>query len=161
MGISGPRCPLPLRRREFLLLQRLVAYPTFPAVGQSLAFRAAACVRRHGAVVGEVTLASRARLAGLATGVESRFEVFPRVGECRGWFVLCAGRASVWPGFRRTFVAQPAAFSVLAQLPELESSAACAARLELIPLQLEAGVADLGVPSEVSQRPLLCAPCAP
>ena len=94
-------------------------------------------------MVGEMTLASRARLAGLATGVESNFQVFPRVVECRSWFVLCAGRASVWPGFRRTFVAQHAAFSVLAQLPELESSAARAARLELIPLQLQAGLADV------------------
>ena len=94
-------------------------------------------------MVGEMTLASRARLAGLAAGVESRFEFFPRVGECRGWFVFCAGRASVWPGFRRTFVAQPAALSVLAQLPELESFATHAARLEFIPLQLQAGLADV------------------
>ena len=70
-------------------------------------------------MVGEVTLASRARLAGLAAGVESRFEVFPQVLECRGWLVLCAGRASVWPGLWRTFVAQSAALSVLALLPEL------------------------------------------
>ena len=112
-------------------------------------------------MVGAVTLALDARLASLAAGVESRFEVFPRVVECRGWFVLFAGRASVRPSFRRTFVAQPAALSVLAQLPELESSAARAARLELIPLQLEAGVAYLGVPRGVSQRPLLCASCAP
>ena len=64
-------------------------------------------------MVGEVTLALDARLASLAAGVESRFEVFPRVVECRGWFVLFAGGASVWPRFRRTFVAQPAAFSSL------------------------------------------------
>ena len=93
-------------------------------------------------MVGEVTLALDARLASLAAGVESRFEVFPRVVECRGWFVLCAGSASVWPGFRRTFVAQPAALSVLTQLPELESFAARAAGLELIHLQLLAGLAD-------------------
>ena len=143
MGISGPRCPLPLSSWELLLLQCIVAYLTFPAVGQSRACRAEASVWGHGPMVGEVTLAIRACLAGLAAGVESRFEVFPRVGECRGWFVLCAGRASVWPGFRRTFVAQSAAFSVLAQLPELESSATRAARLELIPLQLLAGLADV------------------
>ena len=71
-------------------------------------------------MVGEVTLASRARLAGLAAGVVSRFEFFPRVVECRGWFVLCAGRASVGPGFWRTFVAQPVALGVLAQVGELE-----------------------------------------
>ena len=97
----------------------------------------------HGAVVGEVTLASRACLAGLAAGVKSSFEVFPRVIECRGWFVLCAGCASVWPGFRRTFVAQPAVLSVLAQLPELEGFATHAASLELIPLQLVARSADV------------------
>ena len=94
-------------------------------------------------MVGELTLASDARLAGFAAGVESRLEFFPRMVERRGWFVLCAGRASVWPGFRRTFVAQPAALSVLAQLPELEGFAARAAGFELIPLQLLAGVADV------------------
>ena len=94
-------------------------------------------------MVREVTLASRARLAGLAAGVESRFELFPRVVECRSWFVVCAGRASVRPGFRRTFVAQSAALSVLAQLLELESFAACAAGIELIPLQQLARLADV------------------
>ena len=94
-------------------------------------------------MVGEVTLASRARLAGLAAGVVGRFEFFPRVVECRGWFVFCASRASVRQGFRRTFVAQPAAFSVLAQLLELESFAACAAGLEFITLQLLASLADV------------------
>ena len=94
-------------------------------------------------MVGEVTLALDARLASLAAGVESRFEVFSRVGECRGWFVLFAGRAYVRPGFRRTCMAQPAALSVLAQLPELESFATHAARLELIPLQLQARLADV------------------
>ena len=94
-------------------------------------------------MVREVTLALDASLASLATCVESRLEVFPRVAECRCWFVLFASRASVRPGFRRTFVAQPAALSVLAQLPELEGFAARAADLELIPLQLLAGVADV------------------
>ena len=108
-----------------------------------------------------MTLASRARLAGLAASVESRFELFPGVVECRGWFVFCAGRASVWPGFRRTFVAQPAALSVLAQLPELERFATHAASLVLILLYLVTSLADVGVRGEVSQRALLCAPGAP
>ena len=104
-------------------------------------------------MVGEVTLASRARLACLAARVESSFEVFPRVVECRGWFVFCAGRASVWPGFRRTFVAQPAALSVLSQMAELERFATHAASLVLILLQLVAGLADVGIRGEVFQRP--------
>ena len=112
-------------------------------------------------MVGEVTLASRARLAGLAAGVESSFEVFPRVVECRGCFVLFAGRASVWSSSRRTFVAQPAALSVLAELAELERFAAHAASLVLILLYLVASLADVGVCGEVSQRALLCAPGAP
>ena len=94
-------------------------------------------------MVGEVMLAFDARLASLAAGVESRFEVFPRVVECPGWFVLFAGRAYVRPGFRRTCMAQPAALSVLSQLPELAGFAARAAGFELIPLQLLAGVADV------------------
>ena len=143
MGISGPRCPLPLSSWELLLLQCIVAYLTFPAVGQSRACRADASVRGHGPMVGEVTLASRARLAGLAAGVESRFEIFPRVVECRAWFVFCASRASVWPGLRRTFVTQPAAFRVLPQLAHLERFAARAAGLELILLLLQAGLADV------------------
>ena len=71
-------------------------------------------------MVGEVTLALDARLASLAAGVESRFEVFSRMAECRGWFVLFAGRASVRPGFRRALVAHPAAFGVLPQLADLK-----------------------------------------
>ena len=112
-------------------------------------------------MVGEVTLASRARLAGLAAGVESRFEFFPRVVKRRGWFVLFAGRASVWPGFRRTFVAQPAAFSVVAELAQLERFATHAASLVLTLLCLVARLADVGLRGEVSQRALLCAPGAP
>ena len=112
-------------------------------------------------MVGEVTLTSSAPFAGLAAGVESRFEVFPRVVECRGWFVLFAGRAFVRPGFRRTFVAQPPALSVLAELAELKSFAAHAASLVLILLYLVASLADVGVCGEVSQRALLCAPSAP
>ena len=101
-------------------------------------------------MVGELTLALDARLASLAAGVESRFEVFPRVVKCRGWFVLCARRASVWPGLRRTFVAQPPALSVLAELAELKSFAAHAASHVLILLYLVASLADVGVCGEVS-----------
>ena len=71
-------------------------------------------------MVGEVTLALDARLASLAAGVESRFEVFPRVVELRSRFVLVAGGASVWPRFRRAVVAHPASLCVLSQLAELE-----------------------------------------
>ena len=78
-------------------------------------------------MVGEVTLALDASLASLAACVESRLEVFPRVAECRCWFVLFAGRASVRPGFRRALVAHPAAFGVLPQLADLESFVARAA----------------------------------
>ena len=67
-------------------------------------------------MVGEVMLAVDARLASLAAGVENRLEVFPRVVECRGWFVLLAGRASVWPRFWRALVAHAAACRVLPQL---------------------------------------------
>ena len=112
-------------------------------------------------MVGEATFALNARLASFAASVERRLEGFARVVECRGGLVFCAGRASVWPGLRRTFVAQPAAFSVLAQLAHLECFPTHVAGLALILLELEAGVADLGVRGEVSQRPLLCAPCAP
>ena len=112
-------------------------------------------------MVGEVTLALDARLASLAAGVESCFEVFPRMVEIPGWFVLFAGRASVRPGFRRTFVAQHAALSVLAQLASLETFATHAASLVLILLYLVASLADVGVRGEVSQRALLCAPGAP
>ena len=108
-------------------------------------------------MVGEVTLALDARLASLAAGVESRFEVFPRVVECPGWFDLFAGRASVRPGFRRTVVAQLVAFSILPQVLELEGSAACAASLVLVLLCLVAGLADVRVRREVPLRAVLCA----
>ena len=71
-------------------------------------------------MVGEVTFASRARFATFAAAVESCLEVFPRVPECRGWFVLLACRAYVWPRLRRALVAHPAAFRVLPQLADLE-----------------------------------------
>ena len=71
-------------------------------------------------MVGEVTLASRARLASLAAGVESRLEFSPAMLELGSWFVFCAGGASVWPRFRRALVAHPAAFGVLPQLADLK-----------------------------------------
>ena len=48
-------------------------------------------------MVGEAPLALRARLAALAAGVESSFELSPGMLELRSWFVLLAGGASVWP----------------------------------------------------------------
>ena len=106
-------------------------------------------------MVGEVTLALDARLASLTAGVESRFEVFSLVGECRGWFVLFAGRASVRPGFRRALVAHPAAFGVLPQLADLESFVARAASTKgTLVLELTRA-ADVGFRGEVSQLALL------
>ena len=102
-------------------------------------------------------LALDARLASLAAGVEGRFEVFPRVVECRGGFVLVAGRASVRPGFRRAFVAQHVAPLVLPQVLELEGSAARAASFVLVLLCLVAGLADVRVRREVPLRAVLCA----
>ena len=71
-------------------------------------------------MVGEATLALLARLAALATGVESSFELSPAMLELRSRFVRVAGGASVWPRFRRALVAHPAVLSVLSQLAELE-----------------------------------------
>ena len=106
-------------------------------------------------MVGEVMLAFGARLAALAAGVESRFEVFPRVVECRGWFVLCADRASVWPRFRRALVAHPTAFRVLPQLADLERFVARAASAqEKLLLELTCA-ADVGLRGEVPQEALL------
>ena len=116
VGVFCPCCPVPLRFRELFLLEGPVAGCALLAVGQSGAFRTQPRVWGHGPMVGEVMLALDARLASLAAGVESRFEVFPGVVECRGWFVLCADRASVWPRFRRALVAHPTAFRVLPQL---------------------------------------------
>ena len=106
-------------------------------------------------MVGEVTLASRARLAGLATGVESRFEVFPRVVECPGWFVLFASRASVRPGFRRALVAHPTAFRVLPQLADLERFVARAASAKGILVLELTRAADVGLRGEVPRLSLL------
>ena len=100
-------------------------------------------------------LALDARLASLAAGVESRFEVFPRVVECRGWFVLLAGRASVGPRFRRALVAHPAAFRVLPQLADLERFVARAASAQEKHLVEFTCAADVGFWGEVPQEALL------
>ena len=78
-------------------------------------------------MVGEVMPAFDARLAALAAGVESSFELSPAMQEFRSWFVFFAGGASVWPRFRRALVAHPAAFRVLPQLADLERFVAQAA----------------------------------
>ena len=106
-------------------------------------------------MVGEVTLALDTRLAGLAAGVESRFEVFSRVCECRGWFVHFAGRASVRPRFWRALVAHPAAFRVLPQLIDFERLVARAASAKgILVLELTRGT-DVGFRGEVLQLALL------
>ena len=71
-------------------------------------------------MVGERAVAYLARLAALAAGVESSFELSPAMLELGSWFVFGAGGASVWPGFRRALVAHPAAFRILPQLADLE-----------------------------------------
>ena len=68
--------------REHISIRRLVAYRTLPAVGLRVALSTESGVWCHGAVVGKVTLARDARLAGLAAGVESSCELSPRVREC-------------------------------------------------------------------------------
>ena len=78
-------------------------------------------------MVGEAPLALLARLAALAAGVESSFELSPAMLELRRWFVFVAGGASVWPRFRRALVAHPTAFRVLPQLADLERFVARAA----------------------------------
>ena len=85
-------------------------------------------------MIAEFTLASRARFAALAAGVESCFQDSPAMLEFRGWFVFFAGGASVWPRFRRAFVAHPVAFRVVPQLADLESFVAHAASAREIPL---------------------------
>ena len=112
-------------------------------------------VWRHRAMVAEVPLATPASLAKLAARVESRFEVFPRMVECPGWFVLFAGRASVRPGFRRALVAHPAAFPVLPQLVDLESFVARAASTKGILVLELTRAADVGLRGEVPRLSLL------
>ena len=111
-------------------------------------------------MVGEVMLALDARLASLAAGVESRVEVFPRVVECRGWLALLAGRASVWPRFRRALVAHPAACRVLPQLAYLERFVARAASAKGILVLEVTRAADVGLRTEVSQLALFPASAA-
>ena len=108
-------------------------------------------------MVGEVTLALDARLASLAAGVESCFQMLPRLVEIPGWFVFFAGRASVRPGFRRALVAHPAAFPVLPQLVDLESFVARAASTKGILVLELTRAADVGFRREVPQLALLCA----
>ena len=78
-------------------------------------------------MVGEAPLALLARLAALAAGVDSSFELSPAMLEFRSRFVLVAGGASVWPRFRRALVAHLAAFRILPQLADLERFVAQAA----------------------------------
>ena len=111
-------------------------------------------------MVGEVMLAVDARLASLAAGVESRFEVFPRVVELRSRFVLVAGGASVWPRFRRAVVAHPAACRVLSQLACLERFVARAASAKGILVLEVTRAADVGLRTEVSQLALFPASAA-
>ena len=110
-----------MRIREHVLVECPVAYGALLAICQSGAFRTQPRVWSHGAVVGEAPLALLARLAALAAGVESSFELSPAMLELRSWFVLLAGGASVWPRFRRALMAHPAAFRVVPQLADLES----------------------------------------
>ena len=109
-------------------------------------------------MVGERAVAHLARLAALAAGVESSFELSPAMLELRSRFVLVAGGASVWPRFRRALVAHPAAFRVLPQLADLERFVARAACAKEIPLLQLARAADVGLSREVLQLPLLRAP---
>ena len=111
-------------------------------------------------MVGEVMPAFDARLASLAAGVESCFQVFPRMVEIPGWFVFFAGRASVRPGFWRALVAHPAAFGVLPQLADLERFVARAASAKDILFLELTRAADVGLRGEVPQLPLLRASSA-
>ena len=77
--------------------------------------------------------------------------------EFSGWFVLFAGRASVWPRFRRALVAHPAAFRVLPQLADLERFVARAASTNGILLLEMTRAADDGSRREVPRLALLFA----
>ena len=149
-----------MRLWEEFLVQCLVAYGALLAICQSGAFRTQPRVWSHGAVVGEAPLALLARLAALAAGVESSFELSPAMLELRSWFVLLAGGASVWPRFRRALVAHPAAFRVLPQLADLESFVARAASAKGILVLELTRAADVGLRGEVPQLALLRAACA-
>ena len=106
-------------------------------------------------MVGEAPLALLARLAALAAGVESSFELFPGMLELRSWFVLLAGGASVWPRFRRALVAHPAACRVVPQLAYLERFVARAASAKGILVLELTRAADVGLRGEVPQLSLL------
>ena len=111
-------------------------------------------------MVGEAPLALLARLAALAAGVESSFELSPGMLELRSWFVLLAGGASVWPRFRRALMAHPAALRVFSQLPDLEGLVARAASAKGILVLELTRAADVGLRGEVPQLALLRAACA-
>ena len=144
-----------MRFLRHVLLGCLIAYRELLAVGQSVALRTQPRVWSHGAVVGEAPLALLARLAALAAGVESSFELSPAMLELRNWLVLVAGGASVWPRFRRTLVAHPAAFRVLPQLADLERFVARAASAKGILVLELTRAADVGLRGEVPQLALL------
>ena len=75
-------------------------------------------------MVGEAPLALLARLAALAAGAASSFELSPAMLEFRSVFLLLAGGAFVWPRFWRALVAHRPALRVFSQLLELERLAA-------------------------------------
>ena len=106
-------------------------------------------------MVGEAPLALLARLAALAAGVESSFELSPAMLELRSWFVLLAGGASVWPRFRRALVAHPAAIRALPEVPDLERLVARAASAKGILVLELTRAADVGLRGEVPQLSLL------
>ena len=141
--------------REQFLVECPVAYGALLAICQSGAFRTQPRVWSHGAVVGEAPLALLARLAALAAGVESSFELSPAMLEFRCRLVLVAGGASVWPRFRRALVAHPTAFRVLPQVADLERFVARAASApEKLLLELTCA-ADVGLRGELPQEALL------
>ena len=144
-----------MRIREEFLVECLVAYGAFLAICQSGAFRTQPRVWSHGAVVGEAPLALLARLAALAAGVESSFELSPAMLEFRSRFVLVAGGASVWPRFRRALVAHATAFRVLPQVADLERFVARAASAPKKLLLEFTCAADVGLRGEVPQEALL------
>ena len=86
-------------------------------------------------MVGELTLASRARFARFAAGVEISFQLSPAMLELRSRFVLVAGGASVWPRFRRALAAHLTSFCVFSELADPErfvAQAACAKEILLL-----------------------------
>ena len=106
-------------------------------------------------MVCEAPLALLARLAALAAGVESNFELSPAMLEFRSRFVLVAGGASVWPRFRHALVAPPLAFRALPQLGDCAHFVARAASAEEKLLLEFTCAADVGLRGEVPQEALL------